>query len=260
MIIDPNTGIITWTPILAELGYHLVTVKVTADDGLFDDVSFIIEVQAPIVVELSAEIVYDPEYSYEGAFLYVRGVDCVPVEVTFNEAVPIPEDYDRVEIRWNDGTTTGSWEPLTDSGDHIFFTGCLPLDGLDDCANVCVEWRLFKALEVCCPEDSTDPVSFGAIKVDSEAPCAKFAVTVTDCGLCVDGTEISWVTDCEGECEVSYDCCYDYCSGVGEWVFTLDYVDPDCDPDYYCEQIEDEDLIADVYYMKVNKTLTVFTQ
>ena len=104
-----------------------------------------------------------------------------------------------------------------------------------------MEWRLFKAFEVCCPEESTEPVSISAIKVDSEAPCAKFAVTVTDCGLCVDGTEISWVTDCLDICDEPFDCCYDYCSGVGEWVFTLDYVDPLCEPDFYCDQTEGEE-------------------
>ena len=229
MIIDPNTGIITWTPILAELGYHLVTVKVTADDGLFDDVSFIIEVRAPVVVPLTATIAYGADHSYIDSVTYVRGysvfADCVPVTVTFSEAV----EYG-AQIRWNDGVDTGTWKDLTDSGDHTIFTGCLPFNGeWSDCKAVCVDVRLYEAVQICCPEYIGDPMPLGVVYVDSVDPCASFIVTIEDCpvGDCPPfedpGAEMSWTTLCGEICEVDQDCCNDYCSGVGDWEFILDY-------------------------------------
>jgi hypothetical protein len=238
MIIDPNTGIITWTPILAELGYHLVTVKVTADDGLFDDVSFIIEVRAPVVVPLTATITYGPDHSYIDSVTYVRGysvaADCVPVIVTFSEAV----DYG-AQIRWNDGVDTGTWKDLTDSGDHTIFTGCLPFNGeWADCFAVCVDVRLYEAVQICCPEYVGDPMPLDVVYVDSVDPCASFIVTIEDCpiGVCPPfedpGAEMSWTTLCGEICEVDQDCCNDYCSGVGDWEFILDYdICGTCDTD-----------------------------
>ena len=230
MIINPDTGVITWTPIAAQIGYSLVTVKVTADDGLFDDVSFIIEVKEPVVIPLTATIVYGADHSYTNGITYVRGydvwADCVPVEVTFSEAV----EYG-AQVRWNDGFDTSAWVNLTDSGDHITFTGCLPFDGeWDDCTPVCVDVRLYEAVQICCPEYEGDPIPLGVVYVDSEDPCASFVVTVEDCDICDDQILISWTVACEGPCD-PYDCCCDECSGVNGWEFILDASDdPICNP------------------------------
>jgi len=256
MIINPDTGEITWTPIAAQLGYSLVTVKVTAADGLFDEVSFFIEVQAPIVIPVTATIVYDPSHSYVDSVTYVRGFtvdpdDCVPVTVTFNEVV----EHD-VQVRWYDiDGVAGNWVDLDDSGDGITFEGCLPFDPTDvpdgpsatwdDCEVVCVEWRLFDEELVCCPEYETDPVSFGAVYVDFEAPCASFVVTVEDCDdPCEDWLEISWTTGCEGPCDL-WDCCCDECSGVNGWELLLDASDdPICNPGE-CDIVSGNDCAID---------------
>jgi len=248
MIINPDTGVITWTPIAAQLGYSLVTVKVTAADGLFDEVSFFIEVQAPIVIPVTATIEYGSDHSYTGdhpsatidVVTFVRGFtvdpdDCVPVTVTFSEAV----EHD-VYVQWHDiNDNFGVPVELEDSGDGITFEGCLPFDGdWGDCVPVCVEWYLYDAELVCCPEYETDPVSFGAVYVDSAAPCASFVVTVEDCDdPCEDWLEISWTVACEGLCD-PYDCCCDECSGVNGWEFILDASDdPICNPGE-CDLVE----------------------
>ena len=230
MIIDPATGEIIWTPIAAQLGYSLVTVKVTAADGLFDEVSFFIEVREPVVAAITATIVYGADHSYTNSVTYVRGysvlADCVPVTVTFSEAV----EYG-AQIRWNDGVDTGTWKDLTDSGDHTIFTGCLPFNGeWSDCKAVCVDVRLYEAVQICCPEYIGDPMPLGVVYVDSADPCASFVVTAEDCGICDDHFAISWTVGCEGPCD-PFDCCCDECSGVNGWEFILDASDdPICNP------------------------------
>ena len=47
MSIDPASGLIQWTPAIAQLGDHNVTVRVTDDGGLFDTQSFMVAVTEP---------------------------------------------------------------------------------------------------------------------------------------------------------------------------------------------------------------------
>jgi len=71
MSINTTTGVISWTPIATQLGYNNVTVKVTANDGLSDEASFIVEVREPIppVVELTSIVVLPETMSlFVGSF------------------------------------------------------------------------------------------------------------------------------------------------------------------------------------------------
>ena len=226
MSIVPATGVISWTPIAAQLGYHDVTVKVTAADGLFAEVSFIIEVREPLPAPpLGVTIEYAPTHSYDdGTTIYVRGykvaADCVPVTVTLSEAVE--ED---IEIRWNDGTSEGDWVTLTGDDDGMIFTGCLPFDGVvwDDCEIVCVE---VATPEEFCPTCPATIIGQDIVTVDSEPPCASFTVTIEDCTQdpCapLPGASMFWTTECNDVCDIPAGCCGDFCSGVGDWSFILD--------------------------------------
>jgi len=246
--IDAETGLITWNPLEVQTGLYEVTVTATDtfDSSLSDTEVFTILVVDPEPPEpLSATIVYAPTHSYnDGTTKFVRGGsgdDCVGVTVTLSEAVG--ED-DEVQIRWNDGEDHYGPGPGADDDwltlyttDNIVYTTDDPTttvveDGLcftvdEVCELVCVEVQLVIPDEFCSTcEGSTAVIHTETVKVDSAAPCASFVVTIADCGVvCGDkGAEMSWTTLCEGDCG-SVDCCCDDCSGVGDWSFTLDYVD-----------------------------------
>jgi len=226
MTIDATTGIISWTPIAAQLGYNEVTVKVTAADDLFAEETFIIEVQEPEALVIDIDI---PDAYIHPTKGPIVAEDCYDIVVTFSNN-SITEGQD-VWARWSDvtGGVNGSWEPLTGNADDTEFTGeiCFnePVGVVTECDLICIE---VKVGTICC-----DPIIYSEnIIVDSIAPCASFTVAIVDCDedVCdpdAPGASMTFSTTCEDICDVPFDCCGDECSGVGDWKFVLD--DDVCD-------------------------------
>ena len=216
MTIDAN-GLITWATILDIAALHEVTVKVVADDGEFDEETFIIEVKEPIVEPLVIDIDIPDAYPHPTKGLIVAR-DCYDIVVTFSDN-SITEDQD-VWVRWNDvpKDCEGAWILLTGNADDTEFTGeicfgCVCSE-CSECVDICIEVLVG---DLCC----ASIIYSETIKVDSIEPCASFTVTIEDC-LCTPGAKMSWTTTCLDICDVPYDCCGDACSGVGDWMFVLD--------------------------------------
>jgi len=214
-------GLITWTNIASTPAVYEITVTVVTTDGS-DTETFVITVVEPDPLVIDIDV--------PGAYIHptkgpIVAADCYEVVVTFSDN-SATEGQD-VWARWSDvvGAADGSWVLLTGNTDDTEFTGEICFDGVEtECDLICIE---VKVGTICC-----DPIIYSEnITVDSIAPCASFTVCVDDCGLCTEGAEMSWVTTCEDVCDLGYDCCDDYCSGVADWTFVLDddYCDGPCD-------------------------------